>query len=167
VRFSDSGVQLCSVPAAVASPTNSISSASISHTSSQGRLSAPRSVCEMAMGPVVRSYKRGRFAVEEAFLRCPVAHVVRSVSCPEVAASSCSSEARMRHSMDAVLLGSNSSFPTQAAGEAQKGQQGVGHASDAWGLDEDGDGVADLPPCRRHTTVSYFRRGRFLVQTVV
>lgn len=162
VRFSDSGVPLCSMPAGAASPTSSTASTSISQLSYCSRYSGPRSVSEMAVGPVVRSYKRGRFAVEEAFLRCPVTNVARTVACPTaMGPSSCGSEAHHRSSMDAVM-GMNSLSPTGA-----RGQPGAGHAADTWGVDEDGDGIADLPPCRRPATVSYFRRGRFLVQTVV
>ena len=169
VRFSDSGVPLGSMPAAAAaaaSPTSSTASTSISQLSYGSRYSGPRSVSEMAVGPVVRSYKRGRFAVEEAFLRCPVTNVARTISCPSNAMgpSSCRSDAHHPSSMVAVA-GMNSVSPTGASGARH--QPGAGHASDAWGVDEDGDGIADLPPCRRPATVSYFRRGRFLVQTVV
>lgn len=175
VRFSEPG------PTPVTSPT-AASAIAISGTSGSPAASLPGphtfakfGVGELQIGPVVRRYKTGRFAVEEAFLTypctsLPVTSVVRSISCPNaMEATSCSRQARAAEAAVAALPQAlTSPAAAIAAAAAAKPRAAAAAAAGAmkaeeWELEDAGEGSY---PGRRHHTVSYFRRGRFLVQTV-
>eukprot|EP00877_Chromochloris_zofingiensis_P010687 jgi/Chrzof1/5872/Cz16g18250.t1 len=135
-----------------ASPTPCLSPiASNAYFPSAGSLAdAPKSV--------TKSYQRGRFIVQEAVLM-PAIKMARSSSLPV-----CSSSPAESAKTNTIAKWENG---VRCGMESAAGLAGVWPAvDDVCDVDDDQVVLNQGPSGRRHHTVSYFRRGRFLVQTI-